>query len=209
MSAFLIPAGLGYLLGSIPFGLLLARLFGAGDVRSQGSGNIGATNVARSAGMHVGLLTFALDAAKGAVPAWFFLGRSAELGWAAGLAPAAVAGAGAVFGHCLSIWLKGRGGKGIATYFGATVVLLPWCGLAFAVAWIVTLLLSRYVAVASVLATWVAVVTASVLKAPVVAVALGLAALLCTIRHESNFRRLRVGEESKIGQSDEKEEQAS
>src|SRR5262249_56004123 len=109
-----------YFCGSIPFGLLLGKLFGATDVRKTGSGNIGATNVARSAGLPAGILTLLLDAAKGAIPVWLarhYLPEHAAFQILAGL--------GALFGHCFPVWLKLRGGKGVAPAAGGFLVLCP------------------------------------------------------------------------------------
>src|SRR4029077_7101656 len=109
-----------YLLGSIPFGLLFTRLFGGGDVRKSGSGNIGATNVARVVGPLPALLTLLFDAAKGAVPVWLAARLTSES--ATWMMIAAVA---ALLGHCFPVWLKFRGGKGVATAAGAFLVLCP------------------------------------------------------------------------------------
>src|SRR5712691_11997249 len=134
-----------YLLGSIPFGLLLTRLFGGGDVRKSGSGNIGATNVARVAGTLPGILTLFLDVAKGAAAVWLagrFSNESATWMMIAVLA--------ALLGHCFPIWLKFRGGKGVATAAGAFLVLCPPALLGSVILFLLVVFFWRYVSLASI-----------------------------------------------------------
>ena len=142
--------GASYLAGSIPFGLLLGRFFAGVDVREAGSGNIGATNVARTAGRRLGVLTLVLDAAKGAlavgVTAWA-LGVPNDAGW-----PAA-AGLAAFLGHVFPVWLRFRGGKGVATALGAFLALTPWLTLGAALVFGVTFAASKVVSVSSLAAT--------------------------------------------------------
>ncbi len=191
MSAIAPYAALGYLLGSIPFGIVFARLIAGRDPRTVGSGNIGATNALRAGGRLVGALTLLADVAKGALPAWIGL-RHGEPAWVA-------AAAGAYLGHLFPVWLRFRGGKGIATMFG---VLIPWnpvvAALGFAV-WLSALKLSRYVSVASILAAWSLPGFGWLLGASGRALALLAAiALLSTWRHRDNLRRLRRGEEPTV-----------
>src|SRR5258705_14015902 len=142
-----IPLG-AYLLGSIPFGLLFTRLFGGGDVRKSGSGNIGATNVARVAGPVPALLTLLFDFAKGAVPVWLagrLCNESATWMMSAALA--------ALVGHCFPIWLRFRGGKGVATAAGAFLVLCPPALLGSVILFLIVLFFWRYVSLASIAAS--------------------------------------------------------
>ena len=184
-------AGLGYLLGSIPFGVIFSRLIAGRDPRTVGSGNIGATNALRTGGRLVGGLTLVADIAKGAVPAWLALAKG-EQAWI-------VAAAGAYLGHLFPIWLRFRGGKGIATMFG---VVAPWApaiaALAFAV-WLLVLKLVRYVSVASLAAAWLLPVLGWLFGASWQAIALlaGIA-VLSTWRHRDNIARLARGEEPSV-----------
>ena len=189
--------GAGYLAGSIPFGLLLGRLFAGVDVRQAGSGNIGATNVARTAGRRLGVLTLVLDAAKGAlavgVTAWM-LGEPNDAGW-----PAA-AGLAAFLGHVFPVWLRLRGGKGVATAFGAFLVLTPWLTLLAAAVFAVAFAASRVVSVSSMSAAGVLALAAALEHgryAPVTRVSLVVLAVI-VIRHRSNIRRMLRGEESRL-----------
>lgn len=189
---FLVAAG--YFVGSIPFGYVVARLRGV-DITSVGSGNIGATNVLRVLGKGPGLAVLALDIAKGLLPplVLFQVTRSQEWALAAGVA--------AVVGHCLSPFLRFRGGKGIATGLGMLIGVTP-IGAAVALAvFAVLVAVFRYVSLASIVATWSVVATSFVLRdpAPVVGVFV-LVALFVTHRHRSNIRRLLEGTESRIGQ---------
>src|SRR5260370_13711723 len=136
-----------YLLGSIPFGLLLSRLFGGGDVRQSGSGNIAATNVARVAGPLPGILTLLFDAAKGAAAVWLTARFSNEN--ATWMIIAALA---ALFGHCFPVWLKFRGGKGVATAAGAFFMLNPLAPLGSVILFILVVVFWRFVLLGSIFA---------------------------------------------------------
>ncbi|MBS4075139.1 glycerol-3-phosphate 1-O-acyltransferase PlsY [Ameyamaea chiangmaiensis] len=190
---------LGYVLGSIPFGLLLTRYYGAGDLRSIGSGNIGATNVLRTGRRGLAAATLALDALKGAVAVLVAL-AVAPLFAARAEAFAAVA---VVVGHCFPIWLKFRGGKGVATGLGAVLALSPITGLLCCVIWLAVARLSR-ISSAGALAAFVAMPW---MLAPLrgegfgspVALAGFVIALLVLARHHANIRRLLAGQESRIG----------
>lgn len=194
MSAPWLAAVVGFVAGSIPFGLLMAKLAGSRDPRSAGSGNVGATNVARTGGLHLGLLTLIFDAAKAAIPAWLFLGQGGELA-------GACAGLAALLGHCFSPWLRFRGGKGVATLLGMVGVLVwPTGLLLFAAVFLLLFVALRWVSVASIAATWAMPLLAwfhsgSTLLAGV----LGVAAIVVTLRHASNLRRLFAGEEPRFG----------
>jgi glycerol-3-phosphate acyltransferase PlsY len=185
----------GYLLGSVPFGLVLTRLAGEGDIRAIGSGNIGATNVLRTGRRGLALATLLLDGGKGA----------AAVGLAAALiGPAAmpVAGFAAVLGHNFPVWLKFRGGKGVATTFG-TLLALSWpVGAATCATWIVAAVLFRISSlsalVALILSPAFAVFLPPGARPEIVAAVAGLAAL-GVLRHRANIARLLKGEEPRIG----------
>lgn len=177
---------LGYLAGSIPFGLLLARWARGVDVRDVGSGNIGATNVVRAAGKGLGLLVLVLDALKGALPVW----ATREL-MPAEPAAACVVAACAVLGHVFPVWLRFRGGKGVATAAGVLGVLAPWALLAAAVVWLVTFGAFRMGSLASLLGAVAAVAITFRDGAPREVAWLTL--FVCTLivwRHRGNLRRL-------------------
>lgn len=187
--------GASYLAGSIPFGLLLGRAFAGVDVRAAGSGNIGATNVARTAGRSLGILTLLLDAGKGslavAVTA-IVLGTPNDGAWAA------TAGLFAFLGHVFPVWLLFRGGKGVATALGVLIVLSPWLSLGAALVFAGVFLATRTVSVASMTAAVAAAAVAGVLHGwawPVTRVA-AVIAIVVLARHQSNVRRLLRGEES-------------
>ncbi len=182
---------IGYLLGSIPFGLLLTRLAGLGDIRSIGSGNIGATNVLRTGNKGLAAATLLLDGLKGTVAVW--------IGWRFGLYGALAAALGAYLGHCFPVWLKFKGGKGVATYLGVLLGLHWPTMIITALIWIGTALVKRYSSLAALVSSTVA---------PFVLVAFGrhetavLAAILTVIiwiRHRANIGRLIAGQESRIG----------
>jgi acyl phosphate:glycerol-3-phosphate acyltransferase len=176
----------GYLLGSIPWGVLVARKARGVDVRTQGSGNIGATNVARLAGARLGLLVLALDAAKGAVAVWL---AQRVLPDAAGVQ--ALAGLSAFAGHVAPIWLGFRGGKGVATALGVLAVLVPFAAAAAALAYGLVFLLTRISSLGSLVAGPVAVAAAAI--HPGTRLALGLTGTLWLATlwtHRGNIWRL-------------------
>lgn len=188
---------IGYLLGSIPFGLLLTRLAGKGDIRKVGSGNIGATNVLRAGGRALAAATLILDALKATAAVLI-----AELLWPGLQSSTAgvVAGAGALLGHLYPMWLKFRGGKGVATFLGLLIPLLPLAALVFAIVWIAALLIVRISSVAGTLAAISAPVTALVVGSTFFPVLLAFA-ILVVWRHHENIARLRARTEPKIGKS--------
>ncbi|WP_185985141.1 glycerol-3-phosphate 1-O-acyltransferase PlsY [Aureimonas mangrovi] len=191
-SAFLVLSlALGYLCGSIPFGLILARLFGLGDVRKIGSGNIGATNVLRTGNKLVAALTLLGDLLKGTVPVL--------IAWRWGEPAAALAGLGAFLGHLFPVWLGFKGGKGVATYIGVLLGFAPLGVAVFAVNWLAVAYLFRYSSLAALVATAVVPLVFLVVgNLP----AAGLSALLTVIvyaKHHANIRRLMAGTEGKIG----------
>jgi glycerol-3-phosphate acyltransferase PlsY len=184
----------GYLLGSIPFGLIAARLGGVGDIRNIGSGNIGATNVLRTGRRDLALLTLLGDAGKGA---------AAVLLAGALFSPlcAVLAGAAAFLGHVFPVWLRFKGGKGVATFFGILFAVAWPVGLAAGATWIVMALIFRFSSLAALAAAALAPVWFLLLH-QATPERLGLAmgtALLIFLRHDANIRRLLKGEEPRIG----------
>ncbi len=187
-----LPFVLGYLLGSIPFGLLLTRAAGLGDIRSIGSGNIGATNVLRTGRKGLAAATLLLDALKGAVPVLI----AARFGPLA----AAAAGLGAVLGHLFPVWLSFKGGKGMATVLGVFLGL-SWPVAAIGGAtWLVIAVLFRYSSLASLLSLLVGAVSAWFLADRTTAILATLLVPLIWQRHHQNIQRLLAGTESRIGQ---------
>jgi glycerol-3-phosphate acyltransferase PlsY len=187
-----LPAlALGYGLGSIPFGLILTRLTGAGDLRTIGSGNIGATNVLRTGRKGLAAATLLLDMAKGFLAVW--------LAWQWMPQWAGIAAIAAVLGHCFPIWLKFRGGKGVATLMGVALGLAWPIGAVYAAVWIGMLLLTRISSLAgmsaALAAPLAAVATGRTELAPVLA---ALAALVIFL-HRANIGRLLRGEEPRVG----------
>jgi glycerol-3-phosphate acyltransferase PlsY len=200
----LLIAAVTYLLGSIPTGYLLVRIFRHEDIRSVGSGNIGATNVLRTVGKGLGAATFLLDMLKGSTAVWVggligsMLIPDAPLRSAQALAALC-----AVLGHMFPIWLKLRGGKGVATGFGVFLVAAPWAALAAISVFIVVLFLSRFVSLASILGAGLFPVFAFLMvtgQKPAVFIAVQFAvALLIIVKHHQNIRRLLAGTESRFG----------
>ncbi|WP_187971434.1 glycerol-3-phosphate 1-O-acyltransferase PlsY [Aquibium microcysteis] len=181
----------GYLLGSIPFGLLLTRAAGLGDVRKIGSGNIGATNVLRTGNKKLAALTLLLDALKGtaAVLLAGYLGPDHAL----------IAGLGAFLGHLYPVWLGFRGGKGVATYLGV-LVAVAWQGaLVFAAAWLAVAFLTRYSSLAALVAAVAVPVALHLLGFGRAAELFVLLSLIVFVKHRANIRRLLSGTESRIG----------
>jgi glycerol-3-phosphate acyltransferase PlsY len=187
----LFALALGYLLGSIPFGLLLTRLAGKGDIRDIGSGNIGATNVLRTGSKWLALLTAILDCLKGT--AAVLLSRQLF-----GPDTSAVAAAGAMVGHLYPVWLTFKGGKGAATFFGVLLALLPMAALVYAAVWILLLLTIRISSVAGMTAAISAPVMALILHSSYFPMLLGFAVLVLW-KHRENIARLTKGTEPRIG----------
>ncbi|MDN2564741.1 glycerol-3-phosphate 1-O-acyltransferase PlsY [Aquibium sp. A9E412] len=181
----------GYLLGAIPFGLLLTRMAGLGDVRTIGSGNIGATNVLRTGNKGLAALTLTLDAGKGAIAVLL----AALYGPPAALA----AGFGAFLGHLFPVWLGFRGGKGVATYLGVLIAIAWPAALVFALAWLGTAFVTRYSSLAALVAA-LAVPAALVLMGDAdAAILFALMSLIVFVKHRANIARLAAGTESRIG----------
>ncbi len=181
-----------YLLGSIPFGLVLTRLTGSGDLRAIGSGNIGATNVLRTGRKGLAAATLLLDGLKGAVAVW--IGA-----WLLPNDGALIGGVAAFIGHCYPIWLRFRGGKGVATMLGVTLALSWIAGLIFAGVWLAMLALVRISSVSGMTAALSAPIAAYLLGAEDASIALALMALIVLWRHRSNIARLMRGEEPRVG----------
>lgn len=182
---------LAYLIGSLPFGLLLTKAAGLGDIRKIGSGNIGATNVLRTGNKPLALAVLLLDGGKGAV--------AVVVAWRFGPDMAAFAAAGAVLGHCFPVWLKFRGGKGVATTLGVLLALDPIVGAAACAAWLAAAVLFRISSLAALLAMIAAPVAAHFLSAPQIRDVAVVIALVVIARHHANIRRLLKGEEPRIG----------
>jgi glycerol-3-phosphate acyltransferase PlsY len=188
-----------YLIGSIPFGIILAKMFGGVDVRNAGSGNIGATNVARVAGPLAGILTLVLDGAKGAAAVWLaaqFANESAT--WMT------VAGFAALVGHCFPVWLRFRGGKGVATAAGMFLALCWPAGLGAIGVFILVVLSSRFVSLGSVAAAAAMPLLIYLLWAPhhapppIVTFGAFAAAMLVVYKHDANIQRLVEGREPRF-----------
>jgi acyl phosphate:glycerol-3-phosphate acyltransferase len=186
----LAAAVLGYGLGSIPFGLLLTRLAGLGDIRRIGSGNIGATNVLRTGSKSAAALTLILDLAKG------FAAVVITAGW--GEDAALIGALGAIVGHMFPIWLRFRGGKGVAAALGVVIALAWPVALTAGLVWLAAAFLFRYSSLAAIIAAVVGAALAPfVADARTAAVIAGIA-LLIILRHHANIRRLIAGAESRI-----------
>ncbi|MEJ2408496.1 MAG: glycerol-3-phosphate 1-O-acyltransferase PlsY [Novosphingobium sp.] len=193
---WILPVALGYALGSVPFGLLITRLAGAGDLRSIGSGNIGATNVLRTGRKGLAATTLLLDLLKGLaavlIAAHFWPGTT-------GLGAAGLGALGAFIGHCFPVWLKFRGGKGVATTAGVAFGLAWPVGLAYAVTWLGLLATVRISSVAGMSAAVAAPLVALALGQQEAALVLAVIAAVVLFQHRENIARLRAGTEPKVG----------
>jgi len=193
-ASFAAALAFGYLCGSIPFGLILTRLAGTADVRSIGSGNIGATNVLRTGKKGLAAATLIGDALKGTLAVLIiehFGGRELAL----------VAAAGAFLGHLFPVWLGFKGGKGVATYIGLLLGLAWPIAIAFCLIWLAVAALTRYSSLAALVAAAAAPVLLLGLGLPAEAALFGLLTLLTWIMHRANIGRLVQGTESKIGKA--------
>ncbi|SFB61023.1 glycerol-3-phosphate acyltransferase PlsY [Rhizobium sp. NFR07] len=183
---------LGYLLGSIPFGLLLTRSAGLGDIRSIGSGNIGATNVLRTGNKKLAAATLLLDALKATVAAligWYAFGSEAGL----------LAGFAAFIGHLFPVWLGFKGGKGVATYIGTLLGVAPWMVLVFAAVWLSVAKISKYSSLSALVATLVIPAVLWFIQEPKIAAVMALMTVISWVKHKANIERLIAGTESRIG----------
>jgi len=191
---------LGYALGAIPFGLILGYLSGAGDIRKIGSGNIGATNVLRTGRKGLAAATLLLDAAKGATAVLVMAhidAAPASSNWATDGALAAAVGA--LLGHCFPVWLRFRGGKGVATLLGVCLALAWPVGLVCAAVWLIVLKVGRISSVSGMSAAVLAPLTAWVIGQPRMACVLAGLAALVLWTHRANIVRLRQGTEPRVG----------
>jgi len=188
---------IGYVLGSIPFGLLLARAAGKGDIRTIGSGNIGATNVLRTGSKGLAAGTLLLDMGKGFLPVLIAHHALAPTGLAYG--PVPLAALGAVLGHCFPVWLGFKGGKGVATNAGVSFGLAWPIGLAYALVWLAVLALGRISSLAGMSAVVAAAIAAAVLGYANYVPVLAAIAVLVILLHRANISRLLDGTEPRIG----------
>lgn len=195
----LMLAAVAYLLGSLPFGLILTKLLGGRDIRKSGSGNIGATNVARVVGPAAGILTLLLDAAKGALAVWLaahFTDHNATA--------ITLAGVVALLGHCFPVWLKFKGGKGVATALGVFLMLAPLAALSALIFFVIVVLAWRFVSLGSISAAAAIPLLVYLLWAPghapplVVIFGTLFAAALVIVKHDANLQRLVDGTEPKF-----------
>ncbi|WP_298913886.1 glycerol-3-phosphate 1-O-acyltransferase PlsY [uncultured Algimonas sp.] len=183
---------LGYLLGSVPFGLLLTRATGGPDIREIGSGNIGATNVLRTGNKGIAALTLLLDAGKAAGAGWLAMalfGAPFHL----------VAAAAALLGHCYPVWLRFKGGKGVATFFGALLGLVWPIGLVAAGTWLLVAFTTRYSSAAALCAALFSTAVSLLFFPWPVTAMIAFMTVLIVWRHRENIGRLRAGTESRIG----------
>jgi len=206
MMPWLLTLSLAYLLGSIPFGYLLVRVFLKQDIRASGSGNIGATNVARAGAKGLGIATLLLDLGKGlvAVLLAFFIARHTLLAFTGAQAfdLATLAGVAAVVGHCFPVWLAFRGGKGVATALGVFLALVPHATLCILGVFVVVVLLTRYVSLASIIAAIAFPLFAFYFvyrPSPLVIFGFLAIPLLICVKHWGNVQRLMAGTESRFG----------
>jgi glycerol-3-phosphate acyltransferase PlsY len=182
----------GYLLGSIPFGLILTRMAGLGDVRNIGSGNIGATNVLRTGNKKLAAATLLLDAFKGTAAvliAYKLFGEEAGI----------LAGFAAFIGHIFPVWIGFKGGKGVATYIGILLGLMWQMAAVFVVIWLVLAFITRYSSLSALVATLVIPVALWLLGAEKIAAAMAVMTAISWWKHKTNIARLAAGTESKIG----------
>lgn len=202
---FILCALGGYLLGSIPFGLVLTRMCGLGDIRKIGSGNIGATNVLRTGRKDLALLTVILDASKAGIAAFWaeklvsssdivFFGIFTQTNILAGL----IAGTCGVLGHNFPIWLKFKGGKGVASTFGFILATVPQIAILALITWLIVAVISRYSSLSAITAAILTPIYAFFLAEPIYCVFYTAIAVLVLYRHHANIVRLFKGEESKI-----------
>ncbi len=191
-----LPLFLGYLIGSIPFGLIFTRLAGLGDVREIGSGNIGATNVLRTGKKSLAMATLAADMLKGTFAyliAEFFFGLETNMGLLAGL--------GAFLGHCFPVWLRFRGGKGVAVYFGILAPVSLKIAFIAASVWLAVAAISRYSSLASLMVAIVTPVSLYLFGFAQAAEIFLVISLIMVVKHHSNIRRLINRQENRIGGS--------
>jgi glycerol-3-phosphate acyltransferase PlsY len=189
---YILAAAFGYLLGSIPFGLLITKFAGTEDIRGIGSGNIGATNVLRTGRKGLAAATLICDALKGTLPV-------VVMGMLGGPVPAMIAAVAAFLGHLFPAWLGFKGGKGVATYIGVMLGLFWPAALIFCVAWLATAFASRYSSFAALTASAITPIFLWFMKAPHLALLATVLSVLLWIMHRENIKRLLNNTEGKIG----------
>ena len=200
--SYILSAVLGYLLGSIPFGLVIVRAAGLGDIREIGSGNIGATNVLRTGRRDLAAATLLLDSGKAAIA--LLIARTVfkqDIGYG-GVYAGYVAGGAAYLGHCFPVWLNFKGGKGVATFFGVLLAGMPLVGAACGALWVLTAIVFRYSSLGGLVAAMAAPLIAYVTNPGAWRAPVGFClflAVLIFIRHHANITRLLSGTEPKIG----------
>jgi glycerol-3-phosphate acyltransferase PlsY len=181
----------GYISGSVPYGLVLGQLFGLGDIRKSGSGNIGATNVLRVGGKKLAIATLLLDALKGAIPVL--------VAKQFGMDYAMLAGLGAIVGHLFPVWLMFKGGKGVATSLGVTLALSWQLGLVLCLIWLLVALAGKYSSLAALVAVLCAPLAALLITGSLqIEMVMAVMAVMVTAKHHANIKRLLSGTESKI-----------
>jgi len=185
--------GIGYLAGSIPFGLILAKVFGQGDIRKIGSGNIGATNVLRTGRKDIAAITLLLDAAKAGLTGWVI---QSWLGVPFGY----IAASAALIGHCYPVWLGFKGGKGVATFFGGLIGLAWPIAIIAAVTWLALAIITRLSSLSALVACILSTAAAFFLSTTAISLMVAFMSAVILWRHRENIQRLLRGEESKIGQ---------
>jgi glycerol-3-phosphate acyltransferase PlsY len=191
-------AAIGYLIGSVPFGLVLTRLAGYGDIRKIGSGNIGATNVLRTGNRKLAALTLLLDGGKGAAAVLIVRAIAGDE------SAAMAAGFFSIIGHVFPVWLRFKGGKGVATSLGMLLAVAPWVGAAACLTWLAMALVFRFSSLAALAAFLVAPLAANFIYHDAnLAGMCSFIALLVWIKHRANIRRLAAGEEPRIGRKKE------
>ena len=183
--------GVGYLLGSVPFGLILTRIAGLGDLRAIGSGNIGATNVLRTGNKGLAATTLLLDALKGTA--------AVVVGSYAGPEYGLIAGFGAFVGHCFPIWLRFKGGKGVATYLGALFPIAWKIGVIFAAFWLATAFVTRISSASALTACAISPLMLFAIDMPSAGIVFLIISIICVYRHKVNSKRMINGTEGKIG----------
>lgn len=192
LPATLLCLAFGYLLGSIPFGLILTRVAGLGDVRKIGSGNIGATNVLRTGNRKLAAATLLLDALKGTAAAAIASYWGVDAGIAAGFA--------AFLGHLVPVWLSFKGGKGVATYIGVLLGLVPIMVLVFAAIWLAMAKITRYSSLSALIATAIIPMVLYATVSEKVALLFAAMTVISWVKHRANIQRLLSGTESRIGE---------
>lgn len=193
------PLFIAYLLGTIPFGLILTKVFLKVDIRSTGSGNIGATNVLRTGNKSLALATLLSDGLKGVAAILLFFAIQPQIFSFSYSVSASLIGFFAILGHCFPVWLKFKGGKGVATTLGVLLAAVPYAGLSSCATWLLLALVFKYSSLAALVAAAVAPIVALFVYGPLAAGVCALIALLVWGRHKENIKRLLKGDEPKIG----------